>query len=128
VSTADGRAKRKASTAARLGRPFTLRVGRQIALQGQELRLRFAEVTQDSRCPVDVTCVWAGNAAVRLWMSNGNGRGGKTLTLNTNKSPSLNDEAQYQGFKIKLVGLSPYPRSDHSIAAGDYTATLLVSK
>jgi hypothetical protein len=127
VSAADGITKRRVSTTARLGRPFTLRAGRQIAVQGQKLRIRFAEVTQDSRCPVDVTCVWAGNASVRLEVTT-NGRSEESLTLNTANSPSLANEAAYEGFKVKLVGLSPAPHSKHRIAPGNYVATLVVTR
>lgn len=112
---------------ARLGRPFKLRAGQRVALKGQSLRIKFAAVEDDSRCPADVRCVWAGNAAVRLDVSI-RGRGSKSLTLNTNRSPSLVGENQYRGYKVKLVELSPYPRSDQKIAAGDYVVTLLVSK
>jgi hypothetical protein len=50
------------------------------------------------------------------------------VTLNTSKSPSFAGETEYRGYKVKLVDLSPYPRSDRKIARRDYTATLLVSK
>jgi hypothetical protein len=50
------------------------------------------------------------------------------VTLNTSKSPSFVGETEYQGYKVKLVELSPYPRSDQKIARRDYTATLMVSK
>lgn len=112
--------------AVRLGHEFKLTHGQQVSLKGTKLRLTFMNVKDDSRCPKDVTCVWAGNAAVRLWLTNG--RGGKAVTLNTAKSPTLSDEAQYHGYKIKLVDLNPYPRSSHKIAQSDYTATLLVTK
>jgi hypothetical protein len=115
-----------AARAVVLGREFELRPGQQARLMRTKLRITFMNVKDDSRCPKDVTCVWAGNATVRLWVTDG--RGGKSLTLNTNKSPTLSDEAQYQEYKIKLVDLSPYPRSDQKIAKSDYTATLLVSK
>lgn len=111
--------------APRLGRPFKLNEGRQVTLQ--KLRIKFAPVTQDSRCPSDVACVWAGNAAVRLEVRT-NRNNGKSLTLNTGHGPSLANDAQYQGYDLKLVDLSPYPRSDRKIAAGDYVVTLLVSK
>ena len=104
----------------RPGREFRLKV------KGTKLRIRFVAVENDSRCPSDVTCVWAGNAAVRLQL--GTGRGSKTVTLNTSKSPSFVGETEYQGYKVKLVELGPYPRSDRKIAPRDYTATLLVSK
>lgn len=110
----------------RPGREFRLKVGRQVSVKGTKLRLRFVAVENDSRCPKDVTCVWAGNAAVQLQL--GTGRGSKTVTLNTSRSPSFVGETEYQGYKVNLVDLSPYPRSDRKIGPRDYTATLLVSK
>jgi hypothetical protein len=110
----------------RVGREFKLKVGQQVTVKGTKLRIRFVAVENDSRCPSDVTCVWAGNAAVQFQL--GTGRGSKTVTLNTSKSPSFAGETEYGGYKLKLVDLSPYPRSDRKIARGDYTATLLVSK
>jgi hypothetical protein len=128
ASAADGITKPKTSPEApRLGREFKLRPGQQISLQGTKLRIQFTAVANDSRCPSDVTCVWAGNAAVRLNVST-NRRDGKSLTLNTAKVSSLANEAEYRGYKVKLVDLTPYPRSNQKIAAGDYVLTLLVSK
>ena len=128
ASAADGFTKPKTSSeVARLGREFKLKPGQQISLKGTKLRIQFAAVSNDSRCPSDVTCVWAGNAAVRLDVST-NRSNGKSLTLNTAKVSSLATEADYRGYKVKLVDLSPYPRSDRKIAAGDYVVTLLVSK
>lgn len=110
----------------RLGREFKLNSGRQVTVKGTKLRIRFIAVENDSRCPRDVTCVWAGNAAVQLQL--GTGKGSKTVTLNTSKSASFVGEMEYHRYKVKLVDLSPYPRSDRKIAPRDYTATLLVSK
>lgn len=110
----------------RLDREFKLKAGRQVTVKGTKLRIRFVAVENDSRCPSDVTCVWAGNAAVQLQL--GTGRSSKTVTLNTSKSPSFAGETEYRGYKVKLVDLSPYPRSDRKIVRRDYTATLLVSK
>jgi hypothetical protein len=83
-------------------------------------------VENDSRCPADVTCVWAGNAAVRFQL--GTGRRSKIVTLNTSSSRTFLNEVEYQGYKVKLVGLDPYPRSDRKVGGRAYTATLLVSK
>ena len=110
----------------RLGREFKLKAGRQVTVKGTKLRIRFVTVENDSRCPSDVTCVWAGNAAVQLQL--GTGRGSKTVTLNTSKSPSFAGETEYRGYRVKLVDLNPYPRSDRKIGRRDYTATLLVTR
>jgi hypothetical protein len=126
LSAANGNANTTGATA-RLGRPFNLRAGRQVTVKRERLRIKFVAVDEDSRCPANVTCVWAGNAAVRLEVSTTR-RNSKALKLNTNMSPTLVDEKQYRGYKVKLVELSPYPRSNQQIAAGDYVVTLLVSK
>ena len=55
----------------RPGREFKLRAGQQVTVKGTKLRIRLIAVENDSRCPSDVTCVWAGNAAVQLQLSTG---------------------------------------------------------
>ena len=117
----------RASKVARLGHPFNLRAGRQVTIKAERLRIKFVAVESDSRCPSDVTCIWAGNAAVQLDASTSR-RENKSLVLNTNMSSSLPGEMQYHGYKLRLLRLNPYPSSKQKIAPGDYTVTLLVSK
>jgi len=111
---------------------FELRDGQSVAFDGGRdggrLRIRFARVASDSRCPVDVECVWAGNAEVILELRLKGRRGTKTLRLNTNASPERPGEVKYGQYTLKLTGLAPRPRSTGKIAPGQYTATLLVSK
>ncbi|MET0647133.1 MAG: hypothetical protein ABW208_10970 [Pyrinomonadaceae bacterium] len=117
-----------AAQTARVGREFKVKVGRVVTLDGGSLRLRFARVTEDSRCPVDVDCVWAGNAEVLLEVSARGGRGRKSLTLNTNAGGERASEGRYGRYTIRLVDLSPQPRSKRKLPAPQYTATLLVTK
>jgi hypothetical protein len=112
--------------AARPGREFKLRAGQQVTLRGTRLRIKFVRVESDSRCPADVKCVWAGNAAVQFRLSSG--RESKTLTLNSSPGEMFVKEGEYQGYKVTLVDLSPYPRSDRRITVRDWVVTLLVSK
>ena len=111
---------------ARVGREFKVKVGQVVTLERGGLRLKFREVSEDSRCPVGVVCMWAGNAEVMLEVG---ARGAKrTLKLNTNASLQKAGEGSYRRYKIKLVELNPRPSSERKIAAGEYTATLLVVK
>jgi hypothetical protein len=48
------------------GEEFTLAVGDSARIGDSELVLMFDGVSEDSRCPRNVTCVWEGNARVRL--------------------------------------------------------------
>jgi hypothetical protein len=107
---------------AELGKPFTLRVGQ--SAQVEDLRVTFAGVLGDSRCPVDVVCVWAGNAKVELELAvSGDARG--TVELNSTIEPR---EATFAGYLLSYVDLKPYPRSTRQPDPQAYRLTLVVSK
>ncbi|MDH3207356.1 MAG: hypothetical protein OEO79_12215 [Gemmatimonadota bacterium] len=82
----------------------------------------FSEVTEDSRCPTDVVCVWQGNAAVVIGLTMGEGPT-FPFTLNTGSGPNA---ATHAGHRVQLLDLTPYPRSDSAIAQRDYRAKLLI--
>lgn len=109
------------------GKQLKLRVGQRTVLKGESLRIKFVAVSNDSRCPKNVTCVWAGNAEVLLEVGPRSGRG-KSLKVNTNASRQLSDEGKYGRYTVKLLELSPHPLDGRKIAARDYTATLLISR
>ena len=60
--------------AAQRASSVSLRVGEQKTVASR-LKIHFLEVTDDSRCPVGTTCVWAGNAKVKLALSVGRKHG-----------------------------------------------------
>ena len=82
------------------------------------LAIRFVELVEDSRCPVDTNCVWAGNAKIKIRVR-GNGRS-HDLTLDTN---GRNNSAIAEGYSIKLVRLTPIPRSNIRVNRMGYVAT-----
>jgi hypothetical protein len=114
--------------AERVGREFKIKAGRTVTFKGESLRLRFVRVADDSRCPTNVDCIWAGNAEVLIEASAGGARGKKALALNTNASQGRAGEGEYRRYTVKLVGLSPYPQSARKIRRDEYIATLLVTK
>lgn len=120
---ADSAASKKAP---RLGSEFELRVGQSVSLYKRRLSIRFVAVADDSRCPSDVTCVWAGNARVQLQVSNG--RTSKLLTLNSNTAAPPPSDGSFKGYTLKLIGLNPYPRSTVRIARDRYVVKLMVSE
>ena len=49
------------------------------------IQIRFVELVDDSRCPTDTNCIWAGNAKIKVRVTK-NGRS-KDLELNTGMEP-----------------------------------------
>jgi len=88
----------------RLPATVTLSVGQTVEVSGTVIR--FDGVNSDSRCPSDVTCVWAGNAEVRMTIGPAVGEGPTHLvTLNTTLEPRSSDEVY--GLVVTLVDLLP---------------------
>ncbi len=70
-----------------------------------DLRVSFAQVVEDSRCPASVVCVWQGNGAIRLDITTG--RGAASAILNTAGGTAFSREASVDGYTFTLVELDP---------------------
>ena len=112
-----------------LGQEFTLSGGQEATISGENLRLRFSDVLEDSRCPTEVECFWTGQARIAVVVEPA-GRAATTADFNTNPAPGQNVQTvEVDGYTIELKSLDPYPRTpDDGIALADYTATLLVRR
>lgn len=108
---------------AQLDQPFTLFV-RQKAQLG-DLQIRFVGVSEDSRCPIDVSCLWAGNAKIVLGVSLKDSPEETILTLNSTLDPR---EALFAGYRIRFVSLKPERFSERTINPAEYRVTLIVSR
>jgi hypothetical protein len=106
-----------------LGREFTLAVGQSAVVDDTGLRVSLKGVPQDSRCPVDVQCVWEGDATVSVAAA-GAPSPGAQYELHT--SGRLAREVRHGAHRISLVRLNPAPRSTGRPSPNDYRATLLV--
>ncbi|MBN2805103.1 MAG: hypothetical protein JXR22_00450 [Prolixibacteraceae bacterium] len=95
-------------------------------VSNNSLSLCVDSVYNDSRCPMDVICVWQGNAAVAISFTlNGSVH---QLTLNTGNTPSFPSDTTLQQFKISLNELAPYPISSSTIEQEDYRVSLKVEE
>jgi hypothetical protein len=104
------------------GRTFELAPGETARIAGLGILVAFRGVASDSRCPSDVTCVWAGDAALRIRATEGRAEW-MPFDLHTNEDPR---SATIGGHTITVVGLTPEPVSDRTIANERYRVTLRV--
>lgn len=86
------------------------------------LRITFSGVAGDSRCPVDVVCVWEGDAVARLELSQPP-RYPEMRELHTSNPRAVT----YGGFQVELVRLDPAPRSTQPIPANSYRLVIRVT-
>lgn len=103
---------------------FTLRPGQQKRAAKGELRVKFISVVEDSRCPVGVDCVWAGNAQIKVIATDERGQS-KEMIINTTMGPQGD---QFAGYAINLVSLTPQPTSKGKAPDSRYRATFTVAR
>lgn len=98
----------------------TLQYGEDRVVAGTVLRMSFAAVLGDSRCPSDVVCVWEGNAEVEIGIGAGMGPT-SALQLNTALAPR---SVEWNEVLVTLLEVTPYPVSDVPIADAAYSVKL----
>lgn len=101
-----------------------LTVGQSAQLDARDVVISFERVESDGRCPKGVTCVWEGDAVVRIGV--GPARGSRTpLLLHTH--PDAAQQGEASGVVVRLVALDPYPVAGTPIEAGEYRLRLAVT-
>jgi len=105
---------------------FQLKIN-QIASEPNNISVKFLNVTTDSRCPSDVTCIWQGEATVVVDITKNNQDLG-----NFDLKSGLGDKnATVQipgGYFLQIIDVEPYPTSGTKISLSNYTSIFTLSQ
>ncbi|MFA6542188.1 MAG: hypothetical protein WCT99_11345 [Bacteroidota bacterium] len=101
------------------GEEFELKYRETVRIHDTNLSLTFSSLKEDSRCPEGAVCVWAGNAKIGMTAD------AVEFELNTTLEPA---QAQFSGYTITLIAVSPYPKLNGMHKPEDYSARLIVSR
>ncbi len=93
----------------------TIKFGKQKKFSRSKLTVKFVTVVEDSRCPQDVNCVQAGNARIKVEISNGTTK--EVFEMNTTLGPR---GASFSGFAIYLDELLPMTKQNVKINQKTY--------
>jgi hypothetical protein len=104
------------------GETFRLRPNEVAVTADGSLFLTFRRIDSDSRCPIDVTCVWGGNAAAVVGSAPAGGPWTWSI-LNTALDPRA---FSTHGYSVRLIDVEPAMRADQVIRAGSYSIILQV--
>ncbi len=81
-----------------------------------DLTITLNKIVQDSRCPADVQCIWAGNVTANVTLSLGSKA--ETVDILSNQTPYI-----FNGYKISITDVSPGKTSKHQILPSEYAVT-----
>jgi hypothetical protein len=105
--------------------PFALQAGQTgQAAKVEGFSIRFDKIASDSRCPMGVQCITAGQAEVVLALA----RAGveKTVTLPFTLPNGSSNVTDFEGYTIRVVGVSPFKQKDKEIKPEEYSVALKV--
>lgn len=100
-------------------------------LKEYQMNVTFKGISEDSRCPKDVNCIWAGVAVAQVEVM---GTTTRPMTLEIasidNKSRNYNASAVFNGYTISLADVQPYPGAVDGAKAlkGKYRIGITITK
>lgn len=80
-----------------------------------DISITFVKVNNDSRCPINANCIWAGNAEINLLVKTPNEE--KSVVVNSSLKPN---SFFVDKLLIELLEVNPYPNSNDHIKMEDY--------
>jgi hypothetical protein len=98
---------------------FEMRLNATTTIKSATLTVK--EVIEDSRCPVDVTCIQAGTVRVKTLVSRAGNLTEQIFELN--KPTTADDKST-----LELINVTPAPHADVPIQKGDYRFTFKVTE
>jgi hypothetical protein len=91
---------------------------------GDQMYICFDSIVNDSRCPPGVTCIWEGNAEVRLTYENNN----KKVFFNLNTHRMFTTDTIIDNYKFSLIGLSSTKSYENRTDPKNFYIRIIVSK
>lgn len=108
-----------------------LKEGENKFLSEYQMNVTFKGISEDSRCPEGVNCIWAGAAVAQVEVM---GTATRPMTLNLattdNKGRNYSQSAAFNGYTISLTEVTPYPKSAEGTQAlkGAYQIGITITK
>ena len=104
---------------------FVLCVGQRVSISGEDLEVKFKDVIGDSRCPSNVTCVWAGQVICMVELKHGGSS--SQMALTDSGLTSEYSKETYERYRLAFQ-VTPYPVAGQKIAKDEYRLHLIVVK
>jgi len=103
----------------------SLRIGEPFTPSGSTTVVIVTDVSDDSRCPIDATCIWAGDATVTLRVQPPKGAA-QTIAMHVGKAETRTATAA--GLRLRLERLEPAPRAGQTINRDQYRVVIAIAR
>jgi hypothetical protein len=106
-----------------------LKEGENVFLVPDNVTVTFTRMMDDSRCPVDVVCFWAGLAIIRVDVSARDRNTPLFLPIPGQvRTPYRRNRLEAEGYYVTLLQLDPHPTRHDQSRPRQYEALLAIEK
>jgi hypothetical protein len=88
------------------------------------LLVTFVDIISESRCPENLVCITEGLVEVQIKIENL--RGSKTFNLTKRAGYDYLAEGNFNGRRVYLENVNPYPKNEDEIEKSQYTISLII--
>ena len=99
----------KTETTVATNNTVTIGLDKQVKIPNSKVSLQFREVVEESRCPVDVTCIWEGIAIINIEGISGNEKTNFQVGTRDFLPKNVTKSFSFSGYRFTLTDLKPYP-------------------
>ena len=103
-----------------------VKIGQLVKESEGELQLTLTGIPEDSRCPVNVNCIWEGQ--VKLFIDAAVPNRKASLEFKVEKSKMGTVSKSFEGYSIQILNVLPEPTAGEKTEPTAYTVELVVSK
>ncbi len=105
----------------KLDTEVTLGPGERAVFAEEQLEVRFVGILEDSRCPINLTCVWAGEVRIRLTVQKGTGEP-EPRDIRMGESETID------AYRLSVLDVAPQPLTNEKIPLNKYRVTLKLER
>jgi len=103
---------------------FEVKINVEATIPERSLSLKVVDVLEDSRCPADAICVWAGQIKLEIEITDNQVTTTKEIIYRAGKDTSL----EFGDYIFSLNQVTPDNQIDEVIELNDYTFTFFIEK
>ena len=101
---------------------LTLKAGQSTTTGG--LFVKFVEVSNDWRCPINAACITAGEAYLQFELATDR----RFVSQELQAVDPKNRVVSFDGYSVEVKELSPYPDTTKPMNKAEYTVSLVVTR
>ena len=95
----------------------TIGLEKQVKIPNSKVSIQFKDILEDSRCPVDVTCVWEGVATVDIEAVSGTQKASFQVGTRDFLPKNITKSFSFSGYKFTLTELKSQPGAKSEAAS-----------